>query len=354
LFDWLPDVCRELRGNLTDIYWLLLIPFAVFSICLEFFKLPDGSPAPGRVIKRVVVSMLLLYSFDQCMSAIAMISDGLTDKIGGIAKLKDLLDHMRESYQANEGGWLKFREAILYIMSLISYLIAYLGVFVADFLIHFVWAILYVVSPLMILMYVNEKTAFITTNLYRGLMNVVTWKLFWSILAVLLIKLATSPEAVKDSHNFVMVVLMNLCIGLSMLFVPSFTKSLLSNGLEGAASAFAAAPAAAALGAAKLYATKTGKGGLALGSDGIKGFPATRQWIKGKYDQTHAGIERGKNLMKKTHAGVSRAAQSVREFGVKDHPKTVRPPFTHKATSPLDPKGPFGSGKKKILNGEKE
>src|SRR5262249_42748604 len=152
MFDWLPDVCRELRGNLVQIYWILLVPYVVFLICLEFFKLPEAKVSPGRIIKRAVVSMLLLYSFDECINVIAMVSDGITEKVNGIAQLKDLLTHLKDNYQSKEVSWLHVREAVLYIISLISYIIAYLGVFVADVLIHFVWSILYVVSPLMILM----------------------------------------------------------------------------------------------------------------------------------------------------------------------------------------------------------
>ena len=252
---------------------------------------------------------------------------------------------MKDNFLANEPGWFKFREAILQIYSLVSYLIAYLGVFVAEVLVHFVWAVLYVVSPLMILMYVHEKTAFVTANLYRGLIHVVTWKLSWSILAVLLIKMATTPEVAQDSHNFVTVINMNLCIGLSMLFVPFVTKSLISNGMEGAASGFAAVPAAAALGAVKLYSMKAAQGGIAFGVDGLKGFPMTRQWAKTKYAQMGAGLQRGKDLAKKVRSGVGEAAASGQKFGVTDHPNAIRPPFTHRTTSPFDPKGPWGKGK---------
>ena len=62
MFDFLPEVCRELHGHLTDTYWILIVPFTVFLIILEFFKMPESGPSAGDIIKRAVVSMILLYS----------------------------------------------------------------------------------------------------------------------------------------------------------------------------------------------------------------------------------------------------------------------------------------------------
>lgn len=283
-------MCQELRGSLIDIYWLLLIPYVVFLICLEFFKLPEAQLGAGRIIKRAVISVLMLYSFEECLNVMAMISDGVTEKISGIASLKDLLTRLKDNYNSTEVSWLHVREAILYIVSLLSYIVAYLGVVVAEVLIHFVWSILYVVSPLMILMYVSDKTAGVTMNLYKGLINVLVWKVFWSILGVLLLKLAMAPE-VASSDNFLTAVLMNLCIGLSMLFIPFATKSLLTTGFESAATALAAVPTAAAAGAVKLYATKFGKKAM---QEPLSGFQGTRAFASRRYEQMKGGEKKGR------------------------------------------------------------
>lgn len=348
MFEWLPEVCREIHGNLVEVYWLLLVPYVLFMICLELFKIPDANPGAGKILKRAVISMLLLFSFEECMNIIAMISDGITEKISGIVQLKDLLKHMAESYQERELSWLKAREAIIYLISLLSYIVAYLGVFTADVLIHFVWSILYVVSPLMILMYVSEKTAFVTGNLYKGLINVVTWKVFWSVLAVMLLKLAMSPQVV-ESDNFIVAVLMNLCIGFSMLFVPFATKSLISDGMGSAASALATLPTAAAFGAVKLYAAKAGKKGI---SEVFSGFKGTRQFTANRYRDAKAGVQFGKEMTKRSHERATQVLQKAQRLGTTDHPKPIPPPFVHQAQSPFGPKGPFGKGRNRILQGK--
>ncbi|MBS1983272.1 MAG: hypothetical protein JST16_03795 [Bdellovibrionales bacterium] len=286
MFDWLPEVCRDLRGNLVQMYWTLLVPYIVFLICLEFFR-PDGSPSAGRILRRAVVSVILLLSFEECMNVIAMLSDGITDKISGLVKLKELLQHLKRDYADREVSWLKAREAILYIMNLIAYMIAYLGVYVADVLVHFVWSVLYIVSPLMILMYVSERTAFVTSNLYKGLINVVLWKILWSILAVLLLKMTTSPAVAADSENFLTIVLMNLCIGVSMLLIPMATSSLINDGMTSAASALSAMPTGAVMAAAKVYSAKFAKGGA---KEIFSGFKGTRSTAAGTYRMAKTAV----------------------------------------------------------------
>lgn len=272
MFDFLPEVCRELRGHLIHIYWLLLIPFVLFHIILEFFRMPDGNPNAGDIIKRAVISMILLYSFDECLNILAMLGDGVTEKIDGVKKLWDLMKELDSKFEDNSLSWLKFREAVIFILTFCSYIVAYLGVFVANVLIHFVWSVLYVCSPLMILFYVSKRTAFVTMNLYKGLINVMTWKILWSILAVLLLKLATAPEA-GNWDNFLTVILINLCIGISMLFIPFATQSLVSNGLSSAASALAAVPTTATGQIIKQFASAQTKKIAAAGANGVqKGF----------------------------------------------------------------------------------
>jgi hypothetical protein len=342
LFDWLPDVCRELRGNLLDIYWTLLPVYVVFLICLEFFKIPDANIQAGKIIKRAVISMILLYSFEECMNVLAMISDGVTEKISGVIQLKELLKHLGDVYESKEINWLHYREAVLYIVSLFSYIVAYLGVFVADVLVHFVWSILYVVSPLMILMYVSDKTAFVTSNLYKGLISVITWKIFWEILGVLLLKLATAPEATANTENFLSAVLINLMIGFCMLFIPFATKSLVTTGFESAATAFAAVPAAAAAGAIKLYALKYGKKAL---KEPLTGFKGTRNLTQLGLNHAKTGMQKGKEFALKSTSTAQSVHQKLRTYGVSD---------AQKMQSPFGKSSPFTKGKarERILNGK--
>ena len=184
----------------------------------------------------------MLISFDTCINFIADLGDGLTQRIHGDAHISSLIDHIVASYEDSEVNWFKLRESFLFIISVIAYIIAYVGVLVANVLVHFAWSILYVCSPLMILMYVSKKTAFVTTSLYKGLLNVICWKVVWALLAMILLKFATSPE-VGNVEALLTTIIINLCIGVSMLFIPLTVKSLTSNGLSSLSTSLALAPA---------------------------------------------------------------------------------------------------------------
>lgn len=289
MFDYLPDVGRQLRGELIDVYWTLLVPFVVLLIILEFFK--EEPPSVREIFRRVVISILMLYSFDYIINAIAMVSDGITERIDGIQKLWDVLKNLGPNYNNSSSQWFDLRETAIYFFGIAAYVIAYLGFFVSTALIHFVWTVLYICSPLMILMYVSKSTAYVTKSLYSGLIQVVTWKILYSILGVLLLKLAMNPQ-VTGMEDYLMSIIINLCIGVSMLFIPFATKSLLNDGLQGAASALAAVPTMAAGAAIKGAAIAAGK---KLATKGVEtgkflSIPA-QNWTGAKIDKMRERVQ---------------------------------------------------------------
>ena len=75
------------------------------------------------------------------------------------------------------------------------------------------------------------------------------------LLGALLLKMSQAPIG-DGADQWMLAVVMNLCIGLAMLFIPLATKSLINDGFEGAASAMSAAPALAGLGAVKGFSRK--------------------------------------------------------------------------------------------------
>ncbi len=306
MFDFLPEVARELRAHILDLYWVMLIPVFIISIISEFFNLPDGSPNPSKVLKRVLISVFLLLTFDYTINIIALLGDGVSEKIDGIKPLWSTLQEIGQKFSSDsKGGWFQVRSTIVYIMGLLSYFIAYLGVFTANALIHFVWTILFIASPLMILAYVNEKSAYVTASLYKGLINVVLWKIVAAILGVLMLKLITSNQVGEDWATSFSFIAINLCVGLSLLFVPMTTKSLLGDGLNSVASGLAAAPAYAALGASKLAAKSTvsnAKGATVFGARPVSNYlqrkmsPITSRMANAK----RSWEQMGKNEPKKT------------------------------------------------------
>lgn len=269
MFSYLGSVGAELHAQMVQMYWVLLIPFVVLLFALEVIK--DENPNLRDLLRRIVLSIILLLTFNWTLEAIAVVGDAVTEKIDGIQKLSDVLQNLGPNYSGKD-SWFNVRETILYVFSILAYLIAYLGFFVATALTHFVWTILYVASPLMILMYVSPHTANVTKSLYKGLIQVVIWKVLWSILGVLLLKLAVQPE-VSGLEDYIMSIVVNLCIGFSMLFIPIASRSLISDGMSSVASSLAAVPAIAAGGAIKMAAAKYG--GKIAGAAAFAAKPVT-------------------------------------------------------------------------------
>ncbi|MFZ4402795.1 MAG: hypothetical protein ACOYOK_01725 [Pseudobdellovibrionaceae bacterium] len=254
MFEYLSGVGAELHAELVKMYWVLLVPFVLFLFVMEILK--DENPNIKEIFRRILISILLLYTFSWAVDAIATIGDAVTAKINGLEKLSEVLAKLGPNYSGQD-SWFSMRDTALYIFSLAAYIIAYVGFFVAMALTHFVWTILYICAPLMILAYVSPITSHVTTSLYKGMIQVVLWKILWSILGILLLNLAIQPAA-SGMEDYLMSIVVNLCIGISMLFIPIATKSLLGDGMNGLASTLAMAPALATAGVVKLTASKWG------------------------------------------------------------------------------------------------
>ena len=248
----------------------------------------------GDLLRRVAISILLLITFDFTIDAIGVIGDGIVGKIDKSVDVWAVLKNMGPNYKDASGSLFDLRGHIIYTLALLAYLVAYLGFFVTEALVHFVWIVLYTLSPLMILSYVSRSTANVTVNLYKGLVKVVVWKIMWTVLSVLLLKLAMDHQA-NNMEDYLAAIILNLCIGLSMLFIPLATRSLINDGLEMAAAGLALAPATAAVGAAKFYAKHAAKQGVSktIGAGKFLAQPVLNQMGRG-VSKFREGLARSK------------------------------------------------------------
>lgn len=278
MYDWLPEVCKEIRGTTEAMYWLLLVPLTLFLITLEYFRLPDQMPRIPMIIKRACISVLLMVTFDEAIHLISFVGDGIASHIGGLSDYKLMLKELGNGLDKMEPSLTKIKQTLIFFLSLVSYIAAYAGVFIADAVIQFCWGLLYIVSPLMILAYIPENTQGTCKNLYKQLCMVMTWKILWAILGVMLLKLSTvgvvdhsSGINSQDAYNSCILILINLFIGVSMLFVPFAAKSLVNDGLSGFAATLGAMPTLIAKGAILKGMSKFAQGSKNLGQNIAKG-----------------------------------------------------------------------------------
>lgn len=302
--EWLPDVCNQLHGEMVTIYWMIILPMIVILIVLEMFKTQDKAPDAGKILVRAVASIFMLISFKETINFIAFIGDGIAERIDGLAKMPEILQVFTENFNREAPALYKVRELFIFLLNFLSYFLAYFGIFVTDALIHFCWSILYVCAPLMILCYIPENTASICKNLYKGLFTVISWKIMWSILGVMLLKLA-AQQTTEDSENIIITSIINLCIALSILLVPLFTKSLIGDGISSFASGIATIPGMAAMGVGKtVLSMPIKKGAQWSGSkmrnawNDINGNRKGDQPVK-QGTSTQNDIKKNSNFMKK-------------------------------------------------------
>lgn len=271
MITWLPQVCNELHTELIVIFWLMIAPLTVFLVVLELFKTADKQPDAMRILTRAIIAIILLMSFKETINVIAFLGDGIAEKIDGLAKMDKIVDVLKEGFTRDAPALYKIREAFIFLLNFLSYFLAYFGIFIANALIHFVWSILYVCAPLMILCYIPEGCSQICKNLYKGLLTVISWKILWSILATILLKLVTEQTNIQ-SDNAITTAIINLSIALSILFIPFFAKSLMGDGLSSTATGIAAAAGGTALQAGKMVLKKGAKRSLS----GSKNFANAR------------------------------------------------------------------------------
>ena len=263
---WLPEVCNELHSEFVTLYWLMILPLTVLLIMLEFFKTEEKEPNATRVLTRAVISIVLLVSFKETINLIAFIGDGISNRIDGLTSMEEVATTLLNGFSREAPTLYKIREAFIFLLNFVSYVLAYFGIFIANALIHFVWSILYVCAPLMILCHIPESTANVCKNLYKGLLTVISWKLLWSILSILLLKLA-AEQTTENSDNAINTAIINLSIALSILFIPFFSKSLIGDGLSGVATGIAGTAGAVALKTTKMIVKKSGKKGWERGKE---------------------------------------------------------------------------------------
>ena len=220
--------CRELRLEMVELYWILLTPVTLITCILEFYR---KSLDFGEIVKRVFLSLFLLWSFEYVMEVIAFMSDGIVERMGGMGRIEKVFQHFSLE---DMPGVMQFQKMLIFLVSFLCYLLALMSFYLTEILSYFIYAVLYVMSPLAFLCLIPCATQHIARNIYKGIINVAVWRVIWSILGAMLFELIRSPIANWD--NFFMAALINLCIGVSMLMVPFFTSSLLSDGGSSVAS----------------------------------------------------------------------------------------------------------------------
>ena len=261
-FSVLGGLMKTLHQELVGVYYLMLPVFFALSVVVAWFKSPQGGIEFMDALKRAVISAVLVAAFPDISRAIIFIADGITEKIDAINSLDQVMQLAKEKAESysfsTTSVLLQFNDLIIATISFLSYIILYIARYITVALYYFYWVFFTATAPILILFSQFQSTSQITTNLFKGMIEVASWKIVWAILGVMLTALSFS-DIYRVEGNYLTLIVMNFVVAVAMLMTPTIVRSITGSGMTGVAqtlgtaavAAMVAAPARAAMVAAK-------------------------------------------------------------------------------------------------------
>lgn len=232
----LGSLVRDLYQGLSQLFYVMLPLTILFSVVFGYLK--SGDPNYPDLLKRAFVAALLLASFPEVSNLILDICDGIALKIDNMSGLETFMRMAQEKSQsyahAKNVLLLKFDDLFMAVLSFGSFILLYIARYITIALYYFYWVLLSVCAPLMILCYVFPKTAGITANLYRGLIEVACWKILWAVMSAMLTSISFG-NIYRTEGSYLTLIVMNFVIAIALLFTPMIMRSLIGEGVQATA-----------------------------------------------------------------------------------------------------------------------
>jgi len=250
---WLSQEAKSIHDIFHGLFFSLATVVLLCGIAIEYFRLPlSGSANFSNLIGRTLIATIILVAYPEISNWIAQVGDGLATKIGGLNSLDTILDKTVSVLEAKSWSWTSTSDTILWIASYIIYGFLYCTVFIFDAIILYGWTLLYIFSPILILMYILPQTASATTLLFKSHLELASYKIVWSTLGTLLWSTAIENlnDNLADQPNFFVALAFMVLVAFSILFTPKIVGALTNSGIAGAVSGIGAMGAAALTGGA--------------------------------------------------------------------------------------------------------
>ena len=247
-FNLMGSLMRDLHQEFVRMYYLMLPVFFCLSIAITWLRSPGNSLDFVDVLKRAMISTLLLAAFPEISQAIIFVADGIAEKIDSMNTLDAVIQMAKEKSESYPAGsasiLLGFNDLLMAVLTFLSFLILFIARYLMIAMYHFFWVFYMVSAPFLLLFNLFPATGNITANLFRGMIEVACWKIVWAILGAMLASLAFG-DAYKTEGAYVTIVVMNFVIAIAMLATPLFVKSLGSQGAQAMSSGIGQQAAAA-------------------------------------------------------------------------------------------------------------
>jgi hypothetical protein len=252
--DWnvLGSLMNQLHDEFVNIYYLMLPVFFALAVAATWFRHPQGSIDFLDVLKRALISTFLLIAFPEITRAIVFVADGITERIDAVNSLDNFMRMAQEKSQSYSLSptsiILQFDDLIIAALAFLSYIVVYIARFLTIAMYHFYWIFYTVIAPLLLLFNLFASTSQITVNLFRGMIEVASWKIVWAILGAMLTALSFS-KIYQIEGNYIVLIAMNFIIAVAMLMTPKIVNSLVGHGFHSEATGLGVVATAAAVAA---------------------------------------------------------------------------------------------------------
>jgi hypothetical protein len=253
----LGSLLIRLHQEFVTLYYLMLPAFFALALAIDWIRNPAGSPDFLETLKRAIISTLLVVGFQEMADTILALTSGIADRISDLSGIDTFISMAKEKIHSYPSSPISVlmgaNDMVLAILSFLSYVVVYFARYVIVAVYHFMWVFLCILSPILILFNLFRGTSQITVNLFKGLIEVASYKIVWAVLSAMLTSLAFGQGYMADG-GYMTVIVLNFVIALALLATPLLVHSLVGSGVTamgqtlatGAATAMAMAPAKAA------------------------------------------------------------------------------------------------------------
>lgn len=154
-FTMMGSLMRDLHQEFVRMYYLIIPVFFCLSIAVTWLRAGNGTLDFVDVLKRAMISTLLLAAFPEISQAIVFIADGIAERIDSMNTLDVVIrmaQEKSESYpESSSSLLLGFNDLLMATLSFLSFLILYIARYLMVAMYHFFWVFYMVSAPLLLL-----------------------------------------------------------------------------------------------------------------------------------------------------------------------------------------------------------
>lgn len=299
--NWLATEAKSLHQIFNNLFYIMVTTALIAGVTIEYFKLPlGGVPQFSQLAGRVLTAAILLAAVPELMNILASATDSLVTEIGGLNQFDLVMKTMGDKLGSLSLSWVSFKDAIILIISFLTFYLLYITVYLMDAFFVFAWMMLYIMAPLLIALFVLPATQSATKQLFRSMFEVCAWKCVWGVLSALLWSFALS-DINRPEHNidFLTAIILNLMLAFSVIMTPKVTSAFLGGGISQVADAFGATMLTAASLTPQSLAAKVAAGTVGRSSYPRRALGAMARPIKQSYQRGKESWSQKKSIKPK-------------------------------------------------------